>query len=53
MNSGSRNQVMPGGRSLWMVTRKLSPVKIELKPRMNAPKAAGTTAVSVLVLYGV
>ena len=23
---------MPGGRSLWIVTMKFSPVKIELKP---------------------
>ena len=29
---------MPGGRSLWIVTMKFSPVKIELKPRMNAPQ---------------
>ena len=28
---------MPGGRSVWIVTMKLMPVKIELKPRMNTP----------------
>ena len=35
----------PAARSLWIVTMKFSPVRIELKPRMNAPNAAGTTAV--------
>ena len=49
-NSGMRNQVMPGGRSLCTVTMKFRPVKIELKPRMNAPNVAGTTAVFVVVL---
>ena len=44
---------MPGGRILCIVTMKFRPVKIEQKPRMNAPKAAGTTAVDVVVLYGV
>ncbi len=32
INSGSRNQVMPGARILWIVTMKFSPVKIEEKP---------------------
>ena len=32
-----RNQVMPAGRSLWIVTMKLMPVKIELKPSRKAP----------------
>jgi hypothetical protein len=49
-NSGMRKNVMPGGRSLWIVTMKFSPVKTELKPSTKAPKAAGTTAVSVVVL---
>ncbi len=49
-NSGRRNQVMPGGRILWIVTMKFRPVKIELNPRMNAPNAAGITAVAVVVL---
>ncbi len=44
-NSGIRNQVIPGGRSLWMVTMKLMPVKIELKPRMKAPAVNATTLV--------
>ena len=48
--SGIRNQVMPGGLSLWMVTMKLSPVNTELNPRMKAPKVAGMTAVGVVVL---
>ncbi len=49
-NSGMRNQVIPGGRSVWIVTMKFSPVKIELNPRMNTPSKAGTTAVRVVVL---
>ena len=45
-----RNQVIPGGRSVWMVTMKFRPVKIELKPRMKtpvtaAPRGAGGGAV--------
>ena len=36
-----RNQVMPGGRSLWMVTMKFRPVKIDEKPRMNTPTRTG------------
>ena len=42
-----RYQVMPGARSLWMVTMKLSPVKIEEKPRMNTPNVAAMTEVLV------
>ena len=44
-----RNQPMPGGRSVCIVTMKLMPVKIELKPRMKTPVTAGTTAVRVVV----
>ena len=36
-----------------IVTIKFKPVKIELKPRMNAPDVAKMTALSVVVLYGV
>ena len=43
MNSGSRNQVMPGARNLWMVTMKLSPVRMEEKPAMKMPMAAAMT----------
>jgi hypothetical protein len=32
---------------------KFKPVKIELKPRMNAPKVTATTFVFVVVEYGV
>ena len=46
-NSGSLCQVIPGGRILWMVTRKLSPVKIELKPSMKTPAVAWITLESV------
>ncbi|MFN7964807.1 MAG: hypothetical protein U0V87_03850 [Acidobacteriota bacterium] len=44
------NQVILGARSLWIVTRKFSPVRIELNPKMNAPSVAGMTASVVLVL---
>ena len=37
MNSGSRNQVMPGARILWTVTMKFSPVRMELNPAMKMP----------------
>ena len=36
-----------------MVTTKFSPVKIELKPRMNTAIVAATTVELVVVLYGV
>ena len=42
-NSGSRNHVMPGARSMWIVARKLTPVAIEEKPTMNTPSAAAIT----------
>ena len=48
-----RNQVIPGGRIVLMVTMKFSPVKIELNPRMKAPEVARMTDESVDVLYGV
>ena len=43
MNSGSRNQVRPGARMRWIVTMKLSPVKIVEKPLMKTPRAVATT----------
>ena len=52
-NSGMRFQVMPGARILWIVTRKLTPVRMDENPRMNAPNVAEMTAVPVLVEYGV
>ena len=42
-NSGMRNQVIPFGRSLWIVTMKFSPVKIDEKPRMNTPNVIAIT----------
>ena len=42
-NSGSRNQVMPGARSMWVVVMKLTPVAIDEKPTTNTPAAAATT----------
>ncbi len=49
-NSGMRNQVMPRGRSLWIVTMKFRPVRIELKPSRKAPKTTQITAVDVCTL---
>ena len=43
MNRGSRNQVIPGARILWIVTMKLSPVAIEENPAMNAPTMVQAT----------
>ena len=40
-NSGSRLQVIPGHRILWMVTMMFSPVMIELNPVMNTPTTPG------------
>ena len=37
-------------RSLWIVTTKLMPVRMELKPTMNAPNTRQLTAVAVFVL---
>jgi hypothetical protein len=36
-----------------MEVMKFIPVKMELKPRINAPVRAGMTLVVVVVLYGV
>ena len=52
-NSGISNQPMPGARSLWTVAMKLSPVKIEEKPRTKTAMVIRVTAPSVVVLYGV
>jgi hypothetical protein len=45
MKSGSRPQVIPGARILWIVTMKFSPVKIEEKPATKTPMAAAMTKV--------
>ena len=45
MNSGRRNQVMPGARILWIVTMKFRPVRIDEKPVMKMPSAVGITCV--------
>ena len=44
-NSGRRNQVSPGARMRWMVTRKFRPVRIDEKPVMNAPSVVAKTFV--------
>jgi len=49
-NRGILNHGMPGGRNLWMVTIKLMPVKMELMPRINAPRVMAITLVPVVVL---
>ncbi len=49
-NSGSRIQPMPGARSVWMVTMKLRPVRIDEKPRMKMPSSTGNSVVGVVVL---
>jgi len=43
-NSGRRNQVRPGARSLWVVTMKLMPLRIEEKPTMPMPISTVVTA---------
>ncbi len=50
MNSGSRNQVMPGARILWIVTMKFSPVRIELNPLMKMPIRVSVTHPSAYVV---
>ena len=40
-NSGSRPQVIPGQRILWMVTMMFSPVMIETEPGYEHPDHAG------------
>ena len=54
MNSGIRNQVIPGARMRWMVTMKFRPVRIDEKPVMKMPSAAEITLlVEATVLNGV
>ena len=53
MLSGIWNQPMPCGRNLWMVTRKLRPVKIDENPSTNTPHTASSTGVFDSRLYGV
>jgi hypothetical protein len=43
MKRGRRRQCMPGARSLWIVTMKLSPVRIDENPRMNTARVIDTT----------
>jgi hypothetical protein len=42
-NSGNRNQVIPGARSMWVVATKLTPVAIVENPVTNTPAAAAAT----------
>ena len=53
MKSGSRNQVMPGARILWIVTMKFRPVRIDEKPVMKTPSAVGNyVRLRIQLLYG-
>ncbi len=53
-NRGSLNQVIPGARILWIVTMKLSPVKIDENPATKTPMAVRITLVfENMLLYGV
>ena len=45
INNGRRNQVRPGALILWIVTTKLSPVRIDEKPVTNTPMAVRLTLV--------
>jgi hypothetical protein len=45
MNSGSRNHESPGARIVWIVTMKLSPVRIDENPVMKAPRPTAITCV--------
>ena len=45
---------MPGARIRWIVTMKFRPVRIDEKPVMKMPSAAGMTCeFDAAVLYGV
>jgi len=48
-NSGIWNQPMPGARSLWVVAMKLTPVKMEEKPRTKAARTIIETPPPVVV----
>ena len=51
MNRGSRNQVKPGARILWIVTRKLSPVRIDENPVMKIPSAVRMTLLFAYAIF--
>ncbi len=54
MNSGRRNHVMPGARMRWIVTMKLTPVRIDENPVMKTPMPVSRTFDSEpCELYGV
>ena len=50
--SGMRSQPMPLARSRWMVTMKLTPVRMDENPRMNTPATAADTLVVVVAEKG-
>ena len=51
--SGSFIQFSPGARRVCTVTMKLTPVRMELNPTMNAPRRIGATCVGEVLEYGV
>ena len=53
MKSGIRCHVIPGARSLWIVTRKFRPVRMEDIPMRKIPKERTVTSAEVLAEYGV
>ncbi len=53
MKRGNRCQVIPGARSLWMVTMKFSPVRMDDIPIRKIPKERVATAAPVFAEYGV
>ena len=46
-NRGRRCHVIPGARSLWMVTMKFSPVRIDEIPKTKSPRERVVTAAPV------
>jgi hypothetical protein len=52
-NRGIRCHVMPGARNLWIVTMKLSPVRIDDKPTRKSPREMVVTAAADFAEYGV
>ena len=53
MKRGSRCHVIPGARSLWMVTMKFSPVRIDDMPMRKSPRERVVTAAADFAEYGV
>ncbi len=50
--SGTRPQLSPRARIVWVVTMKFTAVMIDETPRMKMPITTGRTPAGVVVLYG-